>query len=581
MHLRGSGLRSLLFAVALIFSSGAWAQSPEKPEDDDDAVLSPPVAETIAPRNLPNLTLTEPILYELLIAEIAAQRGSAGLSAQAYVDLARRTRDPRIARRATEISGFARLPNLALEAARIWHETDPASLQALQTVTGLLIGGKRVADAEPFLEKLLSSSGTSPADGFLQINRVLSSNADRATNLEVVRRLAAKYPGLAQAHFAVAQAAAAAKDEALALSEARRAAQLKDDWELPALFEAQVLQLRSPAEAQARLASFVAKYPQARDARLSYARLLVLDSKIPEARAQLEALTGANPANADVQYAAGLLAAQARDYPPAEIWLKRSLELGIRDPNAVLFTLGQIAEENKDPAGALKWFGQVQRGEQFVPSRIRSAQILAKQGKLDEARAFLRASNAGGQQQIQLLIGEAQLLREASRYGEAFKLLGEALEQNPDQPDLLYDHALAAEKVERFDILETNLNRLIKVRPDHAHAYNALGYSFADRNTRLEEAQKLIERALELSPEDSFIIDSMGWVYYRLGNYPKAVEYLRRAYKGRADGEIGAHLGEVLWVMGDRAEAERIWQEAIKSHPDNETLQKTIKRFKK
>jgi tetratricopeptide (TPR) repeat protein len=210
---------------------------------------------------------------------------------------------------------------------------------------------------------------------------------------------------------------------------------------------------------------------------------------------------------------------------------------------------------------------------------VRYAVILSKQGKLQEAREYLRKIDAG-EQQVQMVIAEAQLLRDANQNAEAFKVLDQALQAQPDQPDLLYDHALTAEKLERYDILESNLTRLIKIRPDHAHAYNALGYSYAERNVRLDEARKLIEKAMLLAPEDLFIVDSMGWTFYRMGEYPRAIEYLRRAWTGRPDGEIGAHLGEVLWVSGEHAEAERIWQEAVKNSPENEALQKTIKRFK-
>jgi Flp pilus assembly protein TadD len=171
------------------------------------------------------------------------------------------------------------------------------------------------------------------------------------------------------------------------------------------------------------------------------------------------------------------------------------------------------------------------------------------------------------------------LLREAGMNKDAFDLLGRALADSPDQPELMYDYALTAEKVDRFDVLESNLVRLIELRPDHAHAYNALGYSLADRNIRLPEARKLIEKALELAPNDYFIIDSMGWVLYRMGDLKGAVEQLRRAWQGRPDGEIGAHLGEVLWELGEREEARRIWQEALKASPENESLQKTLKRF--
>jgi Flp pilus assembly protein TadD len=205
---------------------------------------------------------------------------------------------------------------------------------------------------------------------------------------------------------------------------------------------------------------------------------------------------------------------------------------------------------------------------------------MGKQGRLEEARAYLRALDTEGDQRVQVLIAEAQLLRDANQHRDAFDLLGKALQAQPEQPELLYDHAITAEKLARFDVLESSLRTLIRLKPDYAHAYNALGYSYAERNLRLPEARKLIERALELSPDDFYIIDSMGWVLYRMGDLKGAEAQLRRAYLGRPDAEIGAHLGEVLWQMGERAEAERVWQEMLKSHPENETLQKTLKRLR-
>jgi Flp pilus assembly protein TadD len=207
---------------------------------------------------------------------------------------------------------------------------------------------------------------------------------------------------------------------------------------------------------------------------------------------------------------------------------------------------------------------------------------MAKQGKVDEARAFLqKVSTDNPDDRVQLTVAEAQLLRDANRNRDAYDILGQALKDDPEQPELLYDYALTAEKLERYDVLESNLRKLMEVRPDHAHAYNALGYSFAERNTRLPEARKLIEKALELAPDDYFIIDSMGWVLYRQGDLKGAADQLRNAYLGRPDAEIAAHLGEVLWVMGQRDEADRIWQESLKASPENETLQNTIKRLKK
>jgi Flp pilus assembly protein TadD len=526
--------------------------------------------------------LNEPMLYEFLLGEIALQRGDLPLAAQTFLDLARRTNDPRVARRAVEIANQARLPELALDAARTWQELDPASPQALQVLAVLLVANKRAEEALPHLEKLLATEGVSPENGFMQLNRLLAASPDKAANLRVVRTLASKYPKLPQAHFAVAQAAAAAGDDDAAVAAIHRASALRPDWELAALLEAQILQRRSPAAAAKVLGDFVAKNPNSREARLNYARLLILDKRLPEARKQFEAVLAASPGNTEVIYAVGLLAFQLKDYEVAEQNMKRLIALNYRDADGVRYVLGQIAEEQKQWPQAIKWYESIGEGEHQLAARMRTANAMAKQGKLDEARSYLKrvaADNPG--EEAQIVVAEAQLLREANRNQDAFKLLADALRKDPDQPELLYDYALTAEKLDRFDVLESNLRKLIEVRPDHAHAYNALGYSFAERNTRLPEARKLIERALELAPDDYFIIDSLGWVLYREGDFKGAAEQLRRAYVGRPDAEIGAHLGEVLWVMGQRDEANRIWQESLKASPDNETLQKTIKRLKR
>jgi len=576
--------RMLAAYAAALFAAGvflgvAHAQPAQDADDEDDnPALSGPAYKP--PANLPLQELTEPMLYEFLLGEIAAQRGSPGLAAQTYLDLARRTRDPRVARRAVEVANFARMQDVALEAARIWHDTDPSSPQALQTVVVLLVNGKRVEETEPYLAKLLATGENAAPNGFMQLGRLLGASADPAANLRLVRRLAERYPDLAQAHFAVAQAATAAKDEPLALAELRRAAELRPDWEIAALAEAQLLQKKSPGEAARRLASFLEKNPGSRDVRLNYARMLVLDKRNAEASAEFADILGRFKDDADALYAVGLLAFQLKEFATAESSMRRLLELNFRDPNAVRYTLGQIAEERKDWPGAIDWYKTIQRGEYAIPAKVRTANAIAKQGRLGEARAYLREAGAQDEsQRVQLLVAESQLLREANLNKEAFDLLGRALADSPDQPDLLYDYALTAEKIDRFDALETNLVRLLKLRPDHAHAYNALGYSLADRNIRLPEAKKLIEKALELSPDDFFIIDSMGWVLYRMGDLKGAAAQLRRAWQGRPDGEIGAHLGEVLWELGEREEARRIWQESLKASPENESLQKTVKRF--
>ena len=525
--------------------------------------------------------LNEPTLYEFLLGEIALQRGDNELAAKTYLDLAKRTRDPRVARRAVEVASQAKLADIAIDAAKLWQDIEPTSLQALQVTAALLVGAKRVEEAEPYIEKLLTSEGVNLENGFMQLNRLISGNPDKAANARLVRKLAAKYPKLPPAHFAVAQAASLAGEDEAALASARRAQELQPDWEPAVLLEAQILQKKSPSAAAKRLGDYVAKNPNAADARLNYARALVLDKRYPEAREQFQKVLDANPKNPDVAYAVGVLAFQLKEYAVAESTLKRTLGMRYRDPEAVRYLLGQIAEEQKRWPQAIQWYEQVQDGDNALNARLRTANVIAKQGKLEDARKYLQqVATDNPAEQVQLTVVEAQLLRDANRHGDAFALLDEALKRQPEQPELLYDYALTAEKLEKYDLLESNLRKLIQVRPEHAHAYNALGYSFAERNTRLAEARKLIEKALELAPEDYYIIDSLGWVQYREGKLKDAAATLQRAYTGRPDAEIGAHLGEVLWQLGQRDEARRIWDEALKTAPDNETLVKTIKKFR-
>jgi len=583
----------LVAAMAFVVFAGCAAPPPQPPaageelqdESDTDAPAGEAQAAAPEPEDravLPKQELTENLLYEFLLAEIAGQRGSATLSAQAYVDLAKRTRDPRIARRATEVALYARMNNAAIDAATLWHETEPGSTRPLQALAGLLVAAGRYEEALPNLKKLLAGSANDPANGFTQLTRTLANTQDKQAALKLVRSLAADYPRLAEAHFAVARAAVSAGDERLALEAARKAGQLRPDWEAAVLLEAQLLQKASTDQAETLLAGHLKKYPAARETRLAYARLLVAQKRFGEARAEFQKLMSGVPDSSDMAFAVALLSLQLKDYDAAERYLRSLIESPYRDKDGVRLYLGQVAEERQNIPEALRWYGEVGEGEQYVQAQIRYAQVLARQGKLDEARARLQQAAAkNSQQRVQLILAEAQLLRDANQPKTAFDLVGQALDRVPNNPELLYDYAMLAEKIERVDILEASLRKLIEIRPEHAHAYNALGYSLADRNQRLPEARELIEKALQLAPDDSFIIDSMGWVLYRMGKLKDSLGYLRRAFAGRPDAEIAAHLGEVLWAMGERAEAERVWGDATRESPDNETLANTIRRLKR
>lgn len=572
----------MLLAVTAALAVGGCAQPvAQSVAETQEARPSPAQATRPKGPDLPRQELTDELLYGMLLAEIASNSGNRIVAAQAFADLAKRTRDPRIARSATDAALKAQMPETALESARIWIETDPESPEAQRTLTSLLLAANRVEEAEPHLQRILAVNEASRADAFMQLNRLLANYGDKAAALAIVQRLAAAYPDLAQARFAIAQAATNANQDDLALKEVREAARLSPDWELAVLYQAQLLQRRSGDEATAVLADFLKAHPRSRDVRLNYARVLVDQKKYAEARGEFGNLLKEFPDNTEVLFAVALLSMQLEDWVPAEGYLKRLLALDYGDRNAVRFYLGQVAEEQKQYPAALGWYREVTRGAQYIPAQVRQAQVLSKQGDLPGARKFLQSVGASNsQQRVQLILAEAQLLREADRPKEAFAVVESALEKLPDNTDLLYDYAMLAEKLDRVDVLETSLRKVITIKPDHAHAYNALGYSLADRSMRLPEARELIGKALALSPDDAFIIDSMGWVEYRLGQPEEALKYLRKAYAVRPDPEIAAHLGEVLWAVGQHAEAEKIWNEALAKTPNNDTLIKTIKRFK-
>jgi tetratricopeptide (TPR) repeat protein len=532
------------------------------------------------PSTLPDRSLDQELLFKFLLSEIAGQRGNAQLAAQGYLDMAKTTRDPRIARRAVEIATYARQPNIALEAARVWYDADKDNPQARQALASLLISSNKLHEAKPLLTAMLSAGGDL-GQGFLQLYGMLSRHQDKNAVYTVIQDLAKGYPQLPEAHLATGQAALAAGKPDPAAAEVKEALKLRPDWELGALLQAQLIQQRESTQKAAEyLQGFLQSYPKAREVRASYARLLISDKQIKEARAQYLLLLEEQPGNADVNVTVGLLSLQLNDFDDAETHLKRGLELNYRDPNTLRFYLGQAYEERKRYPEAMKWYTSVTSGDQYVAAQARYAFLLGKQDKLAEARAYLQQVQVQSDADRAALIqAEAQLLREAKAYQESYDVLAKALEKQPDNTDLLYDTALAAEKLDRLDVVETNLRKVIKIKPDHAQAYNALGYTLADRTDRLKEAKQYIEKALKLSPEDPFILDSMGWVMYRLGQHKEGLEFLQRAYAQRPDPEIAAHVGEVLWVKGRQQDAERVWRDSLKEHPDNDVLQTTIKRF--
>lgn len=526
--------------------------------------------------------LTAEALYLLLLAEIAGARGEIQVSVEAYTQLARRTHDPLIARRATEIALFARNTPLAIEAARIWSEAEPQSEEARRVLAGVLAssGGERLDEIQIELARILANDSEQLEQNLLGLNRALARLQNKETVRAIVNRLTEPYLNEPAAHFARAQASAGAGDDRSALASIGKALELRPYWEPASIVKAQILiQLGSIGEANQVLAELVEKEPGNANVRLAYARSLVSAHNLSEARKQFQILLDASPGDRDMLFAVALVSFQLGDLETAANLFEQTLLAGHPEADGIRLNLGNIAERRGDDTTALRWYRAVGPGRHHVDAQLRVAFILARAGQIEEARLHLKAIAADENGRKRAVIAEAALLRDAERHGEAFEVLETALKDHPDDPDLLYEAAMIAERLDRVDLMEDRLLKLIALQPDHAHAYNALGYSLADRGLRLDEAQTLIEKALALQPNDPFILDSMGWVRFRLNDLDGALSHLERAYGIRSDPEIAAHLGEVLWALDRKDEARRMWDTALAEHPDNTALSDTVKRF--
>ena len=573
-------VRSKRIAAALLVIAGVVPGCAQMKAQGPAESASRAKAAAPGASGLPSVELSAELLYKIMLAEIALQRGLPQTAVQTLLEVARETGDPRVAERATRLALNARMFSESLEAATLWLKGDPQSVPARQAVAALLVNQGPLTGARAPLEQWLATDKANAGQNFVQLTQQLSRNSDKKAVFELLRTLARPYNGIADVRLAVAQAAWNAKDVDATLAESRAALAIKPDFELAAQFHAQALQSRSSTEALGYLDDYLQRFPQAKEVRLTYARLLANQKRQPEARKQFEILVQEAPNNPELALAVGLLALQANDYDAAEKHFKGALAAGHKEPDAIWMFLGQIYEERKNYDEALKWYGGVARGERYLGAQGRYAAVLVKQGKMAEARRHLQSVEpADDAQRIQLVQAEANLLREAQSYSDAYELLGKSLEGTPDSVDLLYDQAMIAEKLDRVDVMERNLRKVIEIQPEHAHAYNALGYSLADRNLRLPEARTLIEKALELSPQDGYIVDSLGWVLFRMGQTREAVMQLRRAFEMRPEAEVGAHLGEALWVDGQRDEARKIWSDFLKENPINDTLLSTLKRL--
>lgn len=572
---------SLAFAAALLAAGGASAQT--MPEAS---------------------ALDAPLFYQLLLGELDLRNGDPAAAQAKFLDVARRTRDEALFRRSVEVALQARSGDQALVSARAWRQALPESLEALrfefQILAVLNRGGELAEPMRLLLARTPEAERNSAIAGLPRMTQRIADKAALARQMDEVLKPYLEAPATrSAARVASARLWAQSGDTARALALAERA-HADDPAAAGPVFLALELMAGQRA-AEKIVTSHLAQPKTEANVRLGYVRVLSATQRLVEAEAQMRELTRDQPTQAGYWLTLGALQLELRQPKDAESSLQRYLQTAAAQPEQAAaasdddeeqdtlaeggrtqawLMLAQAAELRGDSKAAAGWLDKIDDPQRALEVQTRRATLLAKQGKLKEARALVQQVPERKPEDARAkLIAESQVLREVKRWPDAHAVLVSANDRFPSDIDLLYEQAMMAEKISRMDEMERVLRRVIELKPDHHHAYNALGYSLAERNLRLPEARDLIAKAVELAPNDPFIADSLGWVEFRLGNNAQALLHLKRAYASRPDTEIAAHLGEVLWASGQRDEARRVWREGRTRDADNEVLRETLARL--
>lgn len=534
------------------------------------------------------------LFYQLLLGELTAREGEPGAGYALILDAARKTNDARLFKRAVDIAIQARSGESALLAARAWKQALPASREANRYVLQILIGLNRIGEtAEPLKNEIAAADSTDRVATVISIPRYFARATEKTLAADTVEQALAGYltePGVGVfAWTVIGRMRFDAGNIDGALDAARKAQSLDAKSDAPALLALSMMGPKVP-QAEAIVRKHLESHPQP-EMRMEYARALLDARRYPEAMAQLQTITNERPDYAEAWLIRGALELQEGKSSMAERTLKRYVALAKREDGSHMQTsrglvqaylsLADIAEKRKDYSAADAWLKRIDSADDLLHAQLRRAAILARQGKLDEARQLIHKQPEKSLADARLKAAtEVQLLRDSKQYQAAYDLLAQAVAENPEDLDLLYDMAMVAEKLGHLEEMERLLRSVIEKKPDYLHAYNALGYSLAERNMRLPEAKQLILKALEYAPGDPFITDSLGWVEFRSGNLAEAVRILQEAFKAKPDAEIAAHLGEVLWSMGQREQAMSIWREGVQIDGANETLLEILKRLR-
>ncbi|MGD2081993.1 MAG: tetratricopeptide repeat protein [Chromatiales bacterium] len=573
-------LRLILCAFFLLALSGC-ADALRRPDTAPAPESAPEEVELPFPEPEPvAVELSSDLLYSLLVAEVAAQRSDLERALGHYLYVAKTAGLAYAAERAARIARFTDDDERAREASSLWVELAPNALDARR-----FAAAQHLADGEPEqameqLEALILIADARGEEGFLEAAEVLSRAPDKEEGLALMRRLVDGHHGEPEARYALVVTALATQHFDEARDNARRVLQQRPEWHHVRVLLARILiQSGDTDGARKLLRDAVRSYPESEVLRTAYAQILMEQKDLGGAYEQFQALLERDGASEDIRFALGVLAVELERPEEARGYLGAVYREGARQDEAAYF-LGRLEQEEGRSQEAIDWYRKVSGAEYRSEAGVALAELLAEAGRIDEAREVLQRLRVQAPgQSVWLYLEEADLLKENGEPEQVWALYDTALEAHPGNADLLYARAMYGAAEDRLDVLERDLGAILAEDPDHADALNALGYTLAERTDRYEEALGYIERALALKPDNGAILDSMGWVLYRLGRPGEALDFLRRALDADFDGEIAAHLGEVLWVTGEREAARKIWNEALERDPGNEYVVETMERL--
>ncbi len=582
-------IQALMVAILLVSCAASGPVATAVPDQQPAASSSapPPAASTPAPPpaaggSAPESSgqrLSGDMMFDILLGEIAGQRGEMDVSVSRYLQAAVNAQDPRVAERAVQIASFAKQYDLALTAAKRWVALDGDNMEARKSLTALALQQGDLDEVVAQMDYMLRNS-TDPGESFRMVTLVLARHENKEAAVNATQQLVDRYPDSHHAWMAMSRLAVVADQLDRAMDAVNHALELQPGDPSAIILKAQIMvRQQRNADATALLGEAVSSQPKNTDLLFAHARMLLNGEDLDGARKQFLKVYKLDPEHADALYSLALLELETGDFKSGEKHLRQLLELKQHVQNA-LYYLGYATLEQGKQQEALDWYLKVESGDYWSQAQLRAAGIMVEQddiGGMQEHMRSLRQKNT--QMAVQLYIIEGQVLTDAGLHQQAFDLYAQALEQSPKDLDLLYSYSLAAEKLNRLDVTETSMRRILAMDPDNVRALNALGYTLADRTDRYQEALQFISKAYAKEPDDPAIVDSMGWVHFRLGDLDKAREYLQQAWDMSNDSEIGAHFGEVLWMRGERDAARKVWEASRKAKPDNPVLLEVINRL--